>query len=188
MDKYYSKLFLQYCNARGYKNIKITEKEKYDFTNWLLEQERSKMFYKNYLIECGVEINTPETLELNKGILDTITEEKTCIISPYQKNRIDNPELLYFIKYKREKIDKLALTHNPYSLSDLNSIIGIDSFLVGVYGSIHDLNKYSKIGMLKLFRDILLVQTSEYYEKDKNNYLYLLKSDDKTLKKSRIKT
>ena len=86
------------------------------------------LFYKNCLQGEGLEINTPRFLEINKEVLDTISEENTCIVSPYQKNRIDDFNLLYNLKHQKNLIDKIVLTQNSYSILDLTDIIGINEW------------------------------------------------------------
>lgn len=175
--EYYSKLLLQYCNSRGYSIIDIDEKIKYDYINWLLEQEESKKIYKEFIESLGIKINSSNTVEINKGMLDSIAEEKTLIVSPYQKLKINGEKkLLDDLKYARDRISKTIITQNPYSIKDLEYIFGIDKFLIGVYGKIADYDKDIKIRKLMDINQILLKHTEEQYETKDGNYLYTIQN------------
>lgn len=175
--EYYSKLLLQYCNSRGYSIIDVDEKIKYDYINWLLEQEESRKIYKEFIESLGIEINSNDTVEINKGMLDSIAEEKTLIISPYQKLKINGEDkLLDDLKYARDRISKTIITQNPYSIKDLEYIFGIDKFLIGVYGKMSDCDKDIKIRKLMDINQILLKHTEEQYETKNGNYLYTIQN------------
>lgn len=175
--EYYSKLLLQYCNSRGYSIIDVDEKIKYDYINWLLEQEESRKIYKEFIESLGIEINSNDTIEINKGILDSIAEEKTLIISPYQNLKINGEDKMFDdLKYARDRISKTIITQNPYSIKDLEYIFGIDKFLIGVYGKMSDCDKDIKIRKLMDINQILLKHTEEQYETKDGSYLYTIQN------------
>lgn len=193
MNKYYQKLMNQFLATVGFEkeiNLELME----NAIDWLKEYKNKLNIYRDFLKSNGITFDG-RVIELNKGLMDTVIEEKSSsyLLTEETLNRnynVLNGELFTFedqrfCMYKKNLLSienfETFITHNPYNYSSLNNIIKCQNevdICVGIIGNIHDKDYNLKIDKLKKFQSKLLKST-EIYETNNDEYFYLVKSISK---------
>lgn len=176
MSKYYNELYKQYIDCLGErKNLKEQDDE---FTRWLSNLKELNEFYSSYIDYMGLDINNPETVELGKGKYDSISGEKTTVISPYVKG-ISKINYQLLLKGEPLIVDRNIeiqnyITHNPFTYTDVEIISSYRNFngiYIGVYGNLQDKNKDSRLKMIKELNSKYDLNMSIEYETEDDKYL-----------------
>ena len=82
-DKIISLIIQQYEKETG---LRFTSYEDKTFSKWLFELKDRSLAYQAYLMDMGINIDTPYCAEVDKCVFDSIAKENTTIISPYGKS------------------------------------------------------------------------------------------------------
>lgn len=199
MNKYLLNLFKQFNDSLGIKTLNFDSKEYIEaFSNWIYLMSEYSKIYQDYIQYLGVDLDSSLTIELNKGKYDSIGLSNTTIISPYAETLgKENSELCVFqgelviltgSKIKRGQVAETYITQNIYTLQELEIfkyfVLNDINMCLGVYGSIYDKDKNSKIQELIEFKQSLNFDTEEYSDVENDIYMYVLRnSNPKKLEK-----
>lgn len=202
-EEYLKKMSKQFLDSMG-SGAKEVGLESLDFEDWLKERYGILDGYKGLLDYMGVEYNNAMTIEIGKGFYDSIgcKAYKTTIITPYtygikkrnnnndgiiKANLIvsDDKEELNGILFKDSnlKFDSF-MTHNPYSLTDIDNLKKLAndySVIYGVYGKNYDKDREMKLTQLRRLREQLESKSNlqEQYIKFGDNYCMALVANNK---------
>ena len=175
-DKMYD-LFRQFCDAYGINNPKLDDQKMVKaFYDWLYEEKKDNdAFYLNQLDLLGVDYKKATTIEVGKGVDDSLVLPYSTMILPKDKegleqygNRVIIGNLKFhgnlpFIIQKGVHVDhsipcdnyNTFMTQNPYRPYDLNDWeklpAGFHDLVVGVYGDVNDYDMEAKRDMLFKF-------------------------------------
>ena len=148
--------------------------------------------YQDYIQYLGINLELKETAELNKGIYDSVALPHTTIISPYAKTLGKESSELYLFqgelviltgsKLKKGQVAETFITQNPYTLHELELfkyfILSNIDMCLGVFGSIYDKDKESKIQELINFKDSFDLEIDEHYDIQDDTYMYVIKNSN----------
>lgn len=192
--QYIQYLITQYQQATGRNNIKeYSTGFRESFLEWSKERKKISETYKIILKELGIDLNTQATVEIGKGINDTIVyNEQAKVITPYPynmygtkyQNKITKAKLIIKTPNNQnnnkllENVDTL-ITHNPY---DGNHILNWNylfdenyyNIAIGIFGKKYDRNRSDSIQVLKELIKMINETYQVIEEETKDNYYYIV--------------
>ena len=170
--------------------LKFTSYEDKIFTKWLVDLKDRSLAYQSYLMEMGINIDTPYCAEIDKCVFDSIAKENTTIVSPFgdtmNKNNstliltpklmINNGEIIY-----QPDIDML-LTVNPYHESLVDKWYKVHNarvadICIGFHGKKTDKDKATKEKLMQKISAYLDDEQSLTYETTNDYYFMTLASE-----------
>ena len=152
-------LLNQFNKAKGYTESDLKSKQyTEEFVGWLRDLKKQSKQYSDFTLSNGIDLSDFDMIEINKGILDTITGSG-IMISPFGPtlNQIKQDLLVYqgepFIvsgsKIIRGQVVDTYCTHNPYNYHYYGNIHEIHNngykICLGVFGKNADNDKDAKI-------------------------------------------
>jgi len=215
MDEYFSNLIEQFKLATGSKNVDITSNQyASDFLIWLKNYQSLGIEYTCFLDYLGFRFTDESCAEVGKGKFDSVVKTfDTLLITTALPIKGVNPEriikgnmkvfesvpvLVKYIKKGNQVIQisndiiRTYMTQNPYNQSlitgweDLHNS-GKNNIILGIFGSIHDNDRQTKIKKLKSLKHKLTnTDYIEEYDASGDNYFYVIGSD-RIEKKSKVK-
>lgn len=196
--EYMKLLFKQYVSAKGPNLDNMSTREiMHEYAEFISELNILGQNYLTILESMGININDKTVVEIGKGKLDTISKDKTTIITLYTEGfkKDDRTVLTSEIKVckyipklldidGRASIDisslniKTFITQNPYdglSTSNFGQLANNENYdvIIGVYGDTSDRNYMKKVEELKRLKS-RLTQFKEKFEKQDGAYFYTL--------------
>ena len=196
--EYMKLLFKQYVSAKGPNLDNMSTREiMHEYAEFISELNILGQNYLTILESMGININDKTVVEIGKGKLDTISKDKTTIITLYTEGfkKDDRTVLTSEIKVckyipklldidGRASIDisslniKTFITQNPYdglSTSNFGQLANNENYdvIIGVYGDTSDRNYMKKVEELKRLKS-RLTQFKEKFEKQDGAYFYAL--------------
>ncbi len=196
--EYMKLLFKQYVSAKGPNLDNMSTREiMHEYAEFISELNILGQNYLTILESMGININDKTVVEIGKGKLDTISKDKTTIITPYTEGfKKDNRTVLTseikVCKYIPKLLDidgrasidisslniKTFITQNPYdglSTSNFGQLANNENYdvIIGVYGDTSDRNYMKKVEELKRLKS-RLTQFKEKFEKQDGAYFYAL--------------
>lgn len=196
--EYMKLLFKQYVSAKGPNLDNMSTREiMHEYAEFISELNILGQNYLTILESMGININDKTVVEIGKGKLDTISKDKTTIITPYTEGlKKDNRTVLTseikVCKYIPKLLDidgrasidisslniKTFITQNPYdglSTSNFGQLANNENYdvIIGVYGDTSDRNYMKKVEELKRLKS-KLTQFKEKFEKQDGAYFYAL--------------
>ena len=178
--EYMKLLFKQYVSAKGPNLDNMSTREiMHEYAEFISELNILGQNYLTILESMGININDKTVVEIGKGKLDTISKDKTTIITPYTEGfKKDNRTVLTseikVCKYIPKLLDidgrasidisslniKTFITQNPYdglSTSNFGQLANNENYdvIIGVYGDTSDRNYMKKVEELKRLKSKL---------------------------------
>ena len=193
-EQYIKNIILQYQEAIKKNNSNTTSTGfRRSFLEWSKERRKIGEFYKEQLKELGIDVTTQETVEVNKGVNDTLVySENAKVITPYPYNmygqafqsKIIKSKLVIvknapFTPVQQLKGIKTFITHNPYNKADIQSwseLFNSNCYnvAVGIYGKSYEMDRTKKKMMLEELRE-LITTSYQLIETEKDEmYSYIL--------------
>lgn len=200
--EYYVKLFELFTKTVGIKlnrnNYKhVYTKFKQDFIEWLDIYKITTYEYRMYLEKYfGIDLDDRYLAELDKGNIDSIIGDEAYAITPYgytfpdtyHKSAeliVNEDEIKVNLGDVSERIYDIRtyITQNPYlnekTISSLKKLHDYHNkrIIFGVYGKLHDIDKNSKIRMLKQFKRSVDSYDQEFdldYNTKEDNYFFAM--------------
>ena len=200
--EYIEGLYSLYRKSRGKGQALKTDQAIDDFIDWIIEYRNLTEKYAMFVNSHNIDLNSKETAELNKSIMDSIVGIEARVISPYAytlnrevSNIVQKDKHTYIDNFKTlvmpcdEDITTI-ITQNPYYINpNLNyNIMRKDegyNIGIGVYGYEDDLDKEEKLESLKRLAKELGYGRL-YTEEEGKSYFSLFKAVG-TPKDSKIK-
>ena len=200
-EEYIMNLAKIYKEATGTKTIDLESQMFLDeLTSWIKERNKIMQQYAICLNYMDIEYDNPMTIEVGKGIYDSIACENntTTIITPYAQdlkqlyqNKILEGTIKIDNKHSKEKdltnyIENFDtfMTHNPYHKKEIKDwpILYNDlkyNIILGVYGKNFDKDKESKLKMLKEIKErIISEQCHDKFIKINDDYFYTIEASN----------
>lgn len=189
MEAYLLCLLKQYNDSIGSSEINLTDLVSKDFIDWVENNNNLVDEYGTYLKELGFEYEKYNTMEVGKGIYDTISD--LSMVSNFADTLgLTNSELLINDGNPLVLIDDTIIipnsisniiTHNPYfneSIKDWYQIHnrGIKNISIGVYGNIYDKDKDTKMVLMKDLSNKMIDDYRIDYDTVGDNYMCTLNS------------
>lgn len=189
----------QYVSIRG-----ITYESQFNFSEfvkYLETLDSQTKSYRKYLSYLGIEINIPSTIELDKGLFDSVALDNTLRVSKFIPTKleslgltkkgllIENDEVIIINSNKmveRPFVDTL-ITHNPYvpiDISTFNKFAQSRRIAIGVYGSIYDKDKDYKLEEMEKLSKKIMVPLDVEFDIDNQNYFLVIMNKQKMLSKN----
>lgn len=212
MGEYLNKLVEQYKNATGNKSIDVnSEAFIKEFIEWVAARKVIGKSYKSFIDSMDINpSNENETVEINKGVYDSIALDKhTQMITPYfdgmdkfDKELITIANFVVYsgvptiVKSGKEHLPEIIdtqyirrfTTHNPYSVIDINNWEQLhnngENITVGVFGNTYDKDVKRKISQLLDLKSRMQENFKEDYCKYNDMYYYVIASNRKVKKKT----
>lgn len=193
-EKYLKHIIKQYIDSRG---IQVSQIDKKEFIKYLRTLINQTAKYKKYLDYLGIEIDTPRTIELDKGFFDSVALKNTLIVSEFastlgltdNKLLIENDEVIIHSSngmVERPFIGTL-ITHNPYSPINIpifNLVAQTSKIAIGIYGNIYDEDRFSKMKEIKELSKKIDEQLDIEVDTDGDEYFVVASNKINGLKKS----
>lgn len=196
VKEFFYYIIKQYVSIRG-----ITHESQFnddEFIKYLKTLDSQTKSYRDYLSYLGIEINTPNTIELDKSLFDSVALSNTLIVSKYVSTTleslgltkksliIENDEVIIISKngmVDRPSVDTL-ITHNPYlpiDVSIFNQFAQSRRIAIGIYGSIYDKDKEFKLTEMKELSKKIIVPLDIEYDISDQNYFLVMTNKQKKL-------
>lgn len=185
---YLNLLFNQFNNAKGYSKIYLDSKQYlHEFVTWLEEIKKQTKEYLALAFSNGIDLETSDFIEINKGKYDTLNNEK-IIISPFADtlNQLKQNLIVYqgepFIvsgsKVEKGQVVDTYCTHNPYNLYYFNNLDKLhnNGYMIcfGIFGKNSDYDKKSKITFMQKILQNMIGDFYFDYETFLDNYYYIV--------------
>lgn len=200
LDEYLLCLYKQYCEAKGIEPLPVKVYPT-QFLDWISENNYLLEDYMEYLHCLGFDYAKENTIEVGKGIFDSLKDHEIRLVSPFAETIGENNSRLMVVRgtpliLAKNEIsipnELTILTHNPYRISSIdgwNNVHnrGLKNISIGMFGRLNDENRKEKIGLLE---DLAKTMTDDYsfnYDTNNGNYFVTLNSNRKKLKKVRIR-
>lgn len=204
MNKYLDLLVKQFKEAEGINNVDFySESFVKDFSNWIT---RNQIIGKDYLSFLDYmfyyeDIFDSKTVEVGKGFLDSVLlNTDATIITPHSECLKQMKSGLIFLSsfnvYNGIPVitDKEGyksslgyafenyITQNPYNIEEIKNWeqlpnMNHSNIVVGVYGSLKDKNKETKIRELRNLREKLDYNYKETYGIVDDSYFYAISNE-----------
>lgn len=217
MSEYLNKLIEQFKSAKGIKSVDVNSKEFInEFREWILSRKSIGNNYADFIeyMGCYPTIFNGEAVEIGKGQHDTIALDNTIgIITPYSEGLdVIIPEIVVadfkvqnglptMIKNSKNAVQseivdttrvRRFLTHNPYDESCISNWEQLhnnkENITVGVFGSIYDKDKNTKIRQIEELKDKMYNYSfKEEYDTLGETYYYAVSSTRKVLVKCKYR-
>ena len=186
-NKILSLIIQQYEKETG---LRFTSYEDKTFSKWLVELKDRSLAYQTYLMDMGINIDTPYCAEVDKCVFDSIAKENTTIISPYGESmNKENSTLILTPKLMvnnsngiyQPDIDML-LTVNPYHESLVDKWYKVHNarvadICIGFHGKKTDKDKVVKEKIMHKISSYLDDEQSLTYETINDYYFMTLASE-----------
>lgn len=193
-EQYIKNIILQYQEATQKNNSNTTSTGfRRSFLEWSKERRKIREFYKEQLKELGIDVATPETAEVNKGVNDTLVYgENARVITPYPYNMYGQTFQSKIIKSKfvivknapftpihQLKGIKTFITHNPYNETDIQSwseLFNSNHYnvAVGIYGKCYEMDRMKKKRMLEELKKLITTSYQSIEIEKSEMYSYIL--------------
>lgn len=189
-------LINQFQESAGEKYNNPLKKENLkEFELWLKERQNIKENYKMLLDYMKIEYNHPITVEIGKGLYDTVTyNKKTTIITPYtyglnknNHNKIIKANIKIVTSSDIESHQKIlpidsVMTENPYTENHIHNweyLLNSSKFTttIGIYGKIYDKDYGKKIKILETLKEKIIDEYNEELIRVKDDYIYIISSN-----------
>lgn len=193
LNRYILNLYKQYCDAIGIicEPSNITNLAD-SFIEWVAQNKLLSNKYKEYLLSLGY-IEGKSLYEIGKGKYDSISSDKSRIISPYGET-LGQENLDFFIIGNTPLIQRnkeiivpdidVFLTHNPFEEMHAENWFrmhnaGLNDISIGVYGSIYEDDFNKKIKFLEMLSSKMTEDHRIDFDTDKDKYFCTLNSERK---------
>ena len=164
IDNWYSyliKLYKEYCfitNKKSTLNLDLTNLlDDKEFLSWCISIHKKATIYKQFLHAMDVPLDKETTIEVNKGVFDTLGKDLVTIVSEYAmtldlpKSHLltgnNKPVILCNEKLYYPNNCGLFLTHN--NLETAKQLLTLHNngynILIGAYGSLEERYLWFKI-------------------------------------------
>lgn len=216
MDAYSRRLIDQYISAIGMRNVDVHSiKFIKGFEDWSRERKNISNNYVALLDYMQVNYDTPTCAEVGKGYIDSVViPYQTTLLTPYTKmlNNIDKQRVIISNLRVYEGTPKILLkrkdgsfciknfppgmigtfmTENPYLSECIENWDqlhnkGSNDIVVGIFGTLNELDVNMKMRQLKLLKEKLNGEYKEEFCNIGDSYYYVLASDRK-IKDDKVK-